>query len=102
MLQPHEGRRAEVMIRVWKDAIGYEGFYEISNLGNLRSVDRKLTAIAKNGSLYIRRLKGKEIGTQINTHGDKQANLSKDGVRKIFSIHTLVSEVFIPNLENKP
>ena len=83
-------------IEIWKPVVGYEGLYEVSNLGNVRSLD-KITADG-------RRIKGKILKTQINNSsgGYKQAHLyNKDGV-KTFKVSRLVAIAFIPNPENKP
>lgn len=68
---------------VWKDIKGYEGYYQISNFGNVRNFKLKLMKPHKTYRGYLR------IG------------LTKDMVQTKFSIHRLVAEAFIPNPENK-
>lgn len=77
----------------WRSVIGYEGLYQISNLGNIRSVDR----VRSNGKKY----KGKHLYTHL-INGYKVVLLSKNGVLKNHKIHRLVALSFIPNPENKP
>ncbi len=48
-----------IYIEIWKDISGYEGYYQISNLGNIRSLDRIITG--KNGDFLT--WKGTEKGT---------------------------------------
>ena len=70
---------------IWKDIEGYEGLYQISNLGRIYSnISNKILALRK------------------NKRGYSQINLYKDGGRTMFSIHRLVAQTFIPNPENKP
>ena len=85
------------MEEVWKPVVGYEGYYEVSNLGNVRSLDR--ANITKKG--HIERRKGR-VMSKINSHGYLRASLKKDNIPKFILIHRLVAEAFIPNPENKP
>lgn len=71
------------MQEIWKDIIGYEGLYQISNFGNIRS----------NNILKKQRIAGK---------GYKSITLHKKGKRNYFFIHRLVAEHFIPNPNNYP
>lgn len=73
------------MEEVWKDIKGYEGIYQLSNLGRIKNIKRNI----------IRRPSGHNGGYQIIL-------LCKEGVMRGFSIHRLVAEAFIPNPENKP
>lgn len=81
----------------WKPAVGYEGLYEVSNLGNVRGVNRMTY---RKG--VVRCLKGKIRKPQIISTGYKQVQLSKDGKVKGICIHRLVAEAFIPNPDNLP
>lgn len=78
----------------WKAVVGYEGYYEISNLGQVRSVDRK---VKWNGTLRaIRGRRAKMLETQ---DGYKKVRLCKDGIRKEYFIHRLVYEAFIGKID---
>ncbi len=85
------------MQEIYKDIKGYEGLYQISNLGNIRSLDRQ----SWNGNSYFT-LKGKQLKPANNGHGYLWVYLSKDGKTKYNYIHRLVAEAFIENPENKP
>ena len=84
----------------WKPVVGYEGYYEVSDQGNLRSVDRVETM--KNGR--TRRKRGRLL-KQIWYDGKKHyrgAMLCKDGKHKRLSIHRLVAEAFVSNPDMLP
>lgn len=78
------------MDEIWENITGYEGAYQISNLGRIRSLSRF-------NSTTERVLK-----PIINSRGYAVITLSKNNVHKIYSIHRLVAEYFIPNPEQKP
>lgn len=72
-------------LEFWKDIKGYEGLYQVSNVGQVKSVKRnKLLKPIKNRDGYLR------------------VNLSKNGEAKCFYIHRLVAEAFLPNEEELP
>lgn len=76
----------------WKSVCGYEGFYEVSNMGNVRSVNR----YSKDGKF----LKGKNLKQGFCTSGYKHVVLCKDGIKKDMMVHRLVAHAFLQN-ENK-
>ena len=80
----------------WKDIKGYIGIYQISNLGNVKSIDR----VVLRNNKYPIELKGK-ILYQGERNNYKVVQLSKDNKRKGLQVHRLVAEAFIPNLDNK-
>jgi len=86
------------MEEIWKDVIGYEGYYKVSNLGNVTSLDRVI-----NYGMYdcSRLFKGALIKSSDNGIGYLQVTLSKNG-RKNYLLHRLVALHFIPNTENLP
>ena len=77
------------MQEIWKDIVGYEGLYQVSNLGNVKSLN------------YLR--SGKEnILIPGVTKGYCFVQLNRNGVKKYFRVHRLVALAFIPNPDNKP
>lgn len=73
-----------VMNEIWKDVKGYEGLYQVSNLGRVFGVKRK----------RIKKL-------TVDKKGYQNVLLSKDGKEKRYRVHKLVAMAFIPNPENK-
>jgi hypothetical protein len=90
----------------WKDIKDYEGFYQVSNLGRVRSIDRVVERIRQVGNGPIRvkldNRKGKIMSITISsTTGYSQLSLAKDGISKCVQVHKLVAESFISNPDNK-
>ena len=79
---------------VWKDVVGYDGRYKVSNKGNVYSVIRKDSRGVKRGGIILK--------PRYNRDGYLTVDLCKDGVPKRKSIHRLVAEVFIPNPNGLP
>lgn len=77
----------------WRAVKGFEGAYEISNIGNLRSIDR-----VSFGKKYF----GKMINNAQERCGYLVNILSYEGKRKTVRRHRLVAEAFIPNPDEKP
>lgn len=84
----------DIQKEIFKDVIGFEGFYQIGNYGTVLSLDR----INSNGKF----VKGKVMTKALNYKGYEIVCLSKDNKKKTCSIHRLVAEAFIPNPYNKP
>jgi hypothetical protein len=93
------------MSEIWRPVLEYEGYYEVSNLGRLRSVDRESTFYSKRHNDYVTRVfKGKlieHIGT--DRDGYRKVTLAKDGVNRKRPMFRLVAEAFVnnPDPENK-
>lgn len=83
----------------WKDVKGYEGLYQVSNFGRVKSLDRCITS--KNGRKRI--FKEKVLKSVLNKNtGYLYVTLCKDIKQKQYMIHRLVAEAFKPNLHNYP
>ena len=85
------------MQEVWKDIKGYEGLYQISNYGIIRSLDR-----LRNNGISGKYIQKGRIMEPFITRGYYQVVLRKDGKYKHHNVHRLVAINFIDNKENKP
>ena len=79
-------------LEVWKDIVGNEGLYQVSNFGRVRSVDHHDSL----GRLQIGRVLKPQLDGRKNYFHVTLAN------RKIVQVHTLVAQAFIPNPNNLP
>lgn len=85
------------MEEIWKDISGYEGFYQVSNMYRVKSLERIVNS--GNG----KRIEGsKIIKMRLNERGYYRLSLSKNGECKNFTLHRLIAKAFIPNPHNKP
>lgn len=87
------------MEEIWKDVKGFEGYYEVSNLGRVRSVDR---VIFDNVRKCDRLLKGRILKKRYHTGGYNVVAFCKEHIIVNKFVHRLVAEAFIPNLDNLP
>lgn len=86
------------MEEVWKDIPNFEGIYEVSNLGNVRSRTRIIEC--RNGQRLTKY--GCVIKGNITLNGYRMVDLQKGGKRHMKLVHRLVAIVFIPNPYNFP
>lgn len=82
----------------WRPVCGYEGLYEVSSLGRVRSVDRHI--ISADGREYDR--KGVLMKLRIDKGGYVKVGLRHTTQQKQYSVHRLVAQAFIPNPGNLP
>lgn len=80
-------REHECGAETWMPVVGYEGLYEVSDLGRVRSLDRK--------DPLGRRLRGKMLKLRAHPRGYMQTTLTRDGVCVTKKIHRLVLEAFV-------
>lgn len=83
-------------IEIWKDIEGYEGMYQVSNLGRVRALDR----VKPNSGGQI--TKGHVLPQSDNGHGYQFVSLWKFNKGRRFYVHRLVASAFIPNPNNFP
>lgn len=81
-----------MMNEVWKDITGYEGLYQISNLGRVKALPRNIPG-AYNNREFIKK-------TGCDRYGYPQVGLSKNGKYSCKRIHQLVAMEFVPNPHN--
>ncbi|MCF0232461.1 MAG: NUMOD4 motif-containing HNH endonuclease [Enterococcus sp.] len=85
------------MSEIWRDIKGYEGLYQVSNLGRVKSLDRYVRC-KHNSKAHI---KGKIKAISKNRYGYCMVGLAKENTYKGFCVHRLVAQAFIPNPQNK-
>lgn len=82
----------------WKDVVGYEGLYEVSNIGEVRSVSRLV--IFKDGRRPV--MKKSKVKSKKTIRGYYAVDLYKKDIREGKLVHRLVAEAFLLNPEYKP
>lgn len=81
-------------MEIWREVKGYEGYYEVSNLGNVRALER----IVCNGRISH----AKNVTKRKDNYGYYHVGLNKNGKETTRRIQILVAQAFIPNPDNKP
>lgn len=94
-------RRCFTMSEIWKPVVNYEGLYEISNLGSLRSCEHKVP-VSHRGYNGYRTVHQQICKTGINKFGYEVVKLCKNRKYKQAFIHRLVAQAFIPNPDDLP
>lgn len=83
-------------MEIWKDIPGYEGLYQASDLGNVKSLNH----IRNNGTnKYMQ--KGKKLKFSKDHNGYLLVRLSKNGIAKTYKLHRIIAMTFIENTFNK-
>ena len=82
----------------WNPVVDFEGLYEVSNIGRMKSVERYVN------SFYgmKRKVKSRILKLQIDQFGYYVINIIKDNKKYHKRVHRLVLMAFVPNPENKP
>ena len=83
---------------IWKPVVGYEGFYDVSNWGRVKSLTRVI--VQGNGKRIT--VKERILKTAVQNRGYEFVSLSNSSGKKYKLVHTLVGTAFIPNPHNKP
>ena len=94
--------RVYMMDETWKDIPGYEGRYQVSNAGRVKSLPFMQRYVLRNGVEAFRRTTERILAAQLNNRGYLLVHLHKDNERRAFTVHGLVARAFIPNPDNLP
>lgn len=78
------------MTEIWRDIKDFEGLYQVSNFGRVRSLGNKT-----HSGIHLKK-------NYTTKYGYVVVNLSKNGKSKPYKVHRLVAEAFIPNPDRKP
>lgn len=84
-------------VEQWADVRGFEGYYQVSSLGRVRSLDRHKLG---RGRIKLSRQRGRLMKPKVDKYGYNVVQLSKDGQRTFTTVHRLVAMAFIPNPNN--
>ncbi len=85
-------------LECWRDIKNYEGQYQVSSLGSVRSLDRR---IYHSFNRCLHRIEGRKLKPRINNRGYWEIRLSAQGKSRTFFVHRLMGEVFLSNPDNK-
>lgn len=83
---------------IWRPIVGYEGLYEVSSYGRVRSLDRYVKCDYERYRLH----KGKVLSPAKDRYGYLSVVLSCNGKHKTITVHRIVAQAFIPNPDNLP
>lgn len=86
---------------IWKDIKGWEGKYQVSNLGNVKSLNRTIN-YTFNNKPKVRRIYEKLLRKAINKFGYEYVCLVDNYKMQKIKVHRLVANTFIENNDNKP
>lgn len=84
---------------IWKDIEGYKTYYQVSNIGRVKSLCRIVDS-KRNNAVYLRN--EKILVNKIKKSGYRFVSLCREGKVKYFHVHRLVAIAFIPNTKNNP
>lgn len=86
---------ANIQEEIWKDIIGFEGYYQVSNFGRVKSLPRKVNSPIRNNKTIIRKERILKLGTL--PLGYKQIRLQVGNLDETIRVHRLVAKHFIDN-----
>lgn len=90
----------EINGEIWKDVVGYEGLYEVSSHGRVKSVARVYQS-PEDGFNWTKETTSSLKSLRLKKDGYVDTGLMKDGRVVQKNVHQLVAQAFIPNPENK-
>ena len=97
-----------VMEEEWRDIKGYEGVYQVSNFGRVKSCEREVHFVKNTGTKFTKHFRERILSPNLSTPGYLTVMLYKDNCNggpkqsRRLQIHRLVAEAFIPNPNNYP
>lgn len=80
-------------VEIWKDIAGYEGYYQVSNDGRIKSIERRINRTTKTGLVHLKFIRERVL-QQSFAGPYLKVNLAKSGVNKTTHVHSLVFKAF--------
>jgi hypothetical protein len=80
---------------VWRDIPGYEGTYQVSNMGRVKSLPRQAPLMCNDGRIITRTLKGRILTPCVNKRGYESLVLRHDGKNRTYEVQRLVALAFL-------
>ena len=87
-------------VEIWNDIKEYEGYYQVSNLGRVKSLKRSYE-VERHKSKYLYNKKEKILSQTTTKLGYKRISLNKHNKLKSFLVHRLVAKAFIEEIKDK-
>lgn len=84
-------------MEIWKDIPGYEGLYQASNQGKIKSLDRDVDFPNSKRGAHVRHYKERVLKQSFTSTGYYMVVLSKDGIETSYKAHQIIAKSFIPN-----
>ena len=82
-------------MEIWKDVVGYERYYKVSNIGKVKSCTRMTRGYVPNGTSVLRKHKGKILKNKLYSLKYYRVTLMINGISDRFLVHTLVMAAFV-------
>ena len=96
-----QGTKTSPAVEVWRPVVGWEGLYEVSSHGRVRSVDRVHEQKGRYGQIVRHLYKGQLLSPRIRRYY-LAVTFCIDNKLIAFPIHRLVAQAFVPNPDNLP
>lgn len=85
---------------LWVDIKGYEGLYQVSNLGRVKSLPRKVQVNSKTQGVFLKSYPSKILKSYTTYRGYELVKLCKEGIVQSYSVHRLIGLNFLNNINN--
>lgn len=83
------------MSEEWRAVPGFEGLYEVSDLGRVRSLDRLCPVVSRKGKRWFRRYRGRVLSPGPHVGGYQTLHLHNEGRSRCTVVHIVVAEAFL-------